>query len=155
MLQMRRLDDYHTTGGGYDKKTQPQFIPRKASGGPCDNATLSTRQYLMDAKFGVIMEGARSVLEPVAEGLRDPRWGIWFGRKSCIPAAPVFRKLTGSVEEAMVVLGLGGRKIEEFSRVEEAVSFDEGTDTIPDIPRNFKAREYTPRRIAFTPRAET
>ena len=34
---VRRLEDFHTTGGGYDKKAQSQFIPRKASGRPCDD----------------------------------------------------------------------------------------------------------------------
>ena len=79
-LEIRRLEDYHTTGGGYDKKTQALWIPRKASGGPSDNATLSSRQYLLDAKFGVILCGPRSTLEPVGEALCNPRWGIWFGR---------------------------------------------------------------------------
>jgi CRISPR system Cascade subunit CasD len=45
---VRRLEDFHTTGGGYDKKVEPQFIPRKASGRACDNPTVSRRQYLLD-----------------------------------------------------------------------------------------------------------
>src|SRR5271167_4723351 len=90
VLAARRLEDFHTVGGGYDKKTQPQFIPRKASGGPCDNPTVSHRQYLNDIGFGVILEGDRLVLERAAAGLQNPVWGVWFGRKSCIPAEPVY-----------------------------------------------------------------
>ena len=150
-MQMRRLEDYHTTGGGYDKKTHPQNIPRKASGGPCDNATLSTRQYLMDAKFGVIMEGPKDLLEQIYAKLRDPVWGVWFGRKSCIPAAPVFRGLKDSQDEAMKALGLEGRRVEEFTCVKDAESFDEGTDTISDVPLDFKKREFKPRRISVEP----
>lgn len=151
-LDIRRLDDYHTTGGGYDKKTHPQWIPRKASGGPCDNATLSTRQYLLDAKFGVILEGPHAILEPVADALRDPRWGIWFGRKNCIPAAPVLRgAVVETVEQAMAELGLAGESLEKFSRVEESASFADGTDTLMDAPVNFKTREFKPRRIFQQP----
>lgn len=148
-LEIRRLEDYHTTGGGYDKKTQALWIPRKASGGPSDYATLSTRQYLLDAKFGVILSGPRGTLEPVGEALRNPRWGIWFGRKSCLPAAPVLRGggVVATSDQALVALGLAGRNLAEFARVDEAASFAEGTDTLMDAPVNFLTREFKPRRI--------
>lgn len=151
-LEIRRLDDYHTTGGGYDKKTRPQWIPRKASGGPCDNATLSSRQYLLDAKFGVILEGSRATLLEVADALRNPQWGIWFGRKNCIPAAPVLRGgVIANRPEALVALGLGDRTLDDFARVEEVGSFAEGTDTLMDSPVNFETREFKPRRIRQVP----
>jgi len=148
-LEIRRLEDYHTTGGGYDKKTQALSIPRKASGGPSDNATLSARQYLLDAKFGVILSGPRPTLEPVGDALRNPRWGVWFGRKSCLPAAPVLRGggVVATVDEALTALGLTGQALQQFARVEEAASFADGTDTLMDAPVNFLTREFKPRRI--------
>ncbi len=99
-LAVRRLEDFHTVGGGYDKETQQQSIPRKASGGPCDNPTVSHRQYLNDARFGVILAGDRFVLERAADALKDPIWGVWFGRKSCIPAEPIFRGIFNMPAEA-------------------------------------------------------
>jgi len=151
-LEIRRLEDYHTTGGGYDKKTHSQWIPRKASGGPCDNATLSTRQYLLDAKFGVILTGPRATLEQVHEALDNPRWGVWFGRKNCIPAAPICRGgVMETHDEAMVELDLSGRNPAEFFCVSEVASFDDGTDTLMDVPVNFKTREFKPRRICQQP----
>ncbi|MCX6543017.1 MAG: type I-E CRISPR-associated protein Cas5/CasD [Acidobacteria bacterium] len=148
-LEIRRLEDYHTTGGGYDKKTHALWIPRKASGGPSDNATLSSRQYLLDARFGVILSGLRSTLEPVGEALCNPRWGIWFGRKSCLPAAPVLRGggVVVTSDQALVALGLADRNLAEFARVDEAASFADGTDTLMDAPVNFLTREFKPRRI--------
>ena len=54
---------------------------------------VTRRQYLLDARFGVILAGDRLVLERAAAALEDPVWGVWFGRKSCIPAEPVFADL--------------------------------------------------------------
>lgn len=151
-LDIRRMDDYHTTGGGYDKKTHPQWIPRKASGGPSDNATLSTRQYLLDAKFGVILAGSHETLESVYVALADPRWGIWFGRKNCIPAAPICRGgVKETLAEAMTELGLKGKELTEFTSVVEVASFSDGTDTLMDVPVNFKTRQFKPRRIRQQP----
>ncbi len=63
---------------------------RRASGAMNKDAVVTRRQYLLDARFGVILQAAALVLERVAAALQDPVWGVWLGRKSCIPAAPVF-----------------------------------------------------------------
>ena len=89
-LEIRRMEDYHTVGGGFDAETEPYSVPWTASGHPDEDATVSRREYLFDARFGVILVGGRDVLAGVAEALRHPVWGTWLGRKSCIPAAPVF-----------------------------------------------------------------
>lgn len=135
-LSLRRLEDFHTVGGGYNKETQRQFIPRKASGGPCDNPTVSRRQYLLDARFGVILTGDRVLLERVAAALQDPVWGVWFGRKSCIPAEPIFRGLCGTFAEAQKTL-IGNTPLEAFTRVADAPSFAGGTDSYNDVPVSF------------------
>lgn len=152
-LPILRLEDFHTTGGGYDRRTQPQCIPRKAGGGPCDNPTVSRRQYLMDARFGVILAGPRATLAAAAAALHDPRWGLWFGRKNCIPAAPVLRGLCGSEAEAMAALGLAGRDTAAFTTIADATSFAEGTDTLMDVPVSFASRQFRPRRVDLRPAA--
>lgn len=142
-LSLRRLEDFHTVGGGYDKEAQPQFIPRKASGGPCDNPTVTHRQYLLDARFGVILEGERALLESVAAALQNPIWGVWFGRKNCIPAAPVCAGgPCATKEEAWKALLSAARlprvlAVEKFDRVEEVYDFVQGTDSINDQPVSF------------------
>jgi CRISPR system Cascade subunit CasD len=150
---VRRLVDFHTTGGGYDKKTQPQSIPRKASGGPCDNPTVSRRQYLNDARFGVILAGNRSVLERAAAALQDPIWGVWLGRKSCIPTEPIFRGIFEMRAEAERNL-IGDASIDQFTRLEEVANFDAGTDSYNDQPISFgtsdssaEGRDYSVRRV--------
>jgi CRISPR system Cascade subunit CasD len=140
-LEIRRLEDFHTV-----------LKTRRASGAISKDAVISHRQYLLDAKFGVILMGARETLGQVHAAMANPRWGVWFGRKNCIPAAPICRGgVNETMEEAMTELGLSGRDPGEFSRVEEVVSFDEGTDTIMDVPVNFKTREFKPRRICQQP----
>ena len=137
-----RLEDFHTVGGGYDKKTQSQAIPRKASGGPCDNPTVSRRQYLADARFGVILSGDRTLLDKAAVALQDPVWGVWFGRKSCIPAEPVFVELCESQDAAwkaiLWVCKLSEKTLmETFTSVTEVKAFDKGTDSLSDQPISF------------------
>lgn len=159
--QIRRLDDFHTIGGGYDKTVQSQFIPRKASGKPCDNPTLSRRQYLLDASFGVILEGPRRLLGRAESKLQDPVWGVWLGRKNCIPAEPIGRGMFNAKAEALRAL-IGDRSIEDFTSVTEVTDFSAGTDSLNDEPVSFgdgtssgvDARRFAFRRIALKPASE-
>jgi len=136
-----RLEDYHTV-----------LDTRRASGAISKDAVVSHRQYLLDARFGVILAGPRATLDAVAAALRNPQWGIWFGRKSCIPAAPVVRGLASSQPKALRMLDPDGRAIEEFDTVTDAATFADGTDTLMDAPVSFATRQFRPRRIAARPR---
>jgi CRISPR system Cascade subunit CasD len=158
ILPVHRLDDFHTTGGGYDKKTQRQFIPRKASGGPCDNPTVSRRQYLVNASFGVILDGDCVLLESVVTALQDPRWGMWLGRKSCIPAELMYRGMFSTKAEVQRVL-IGDMPLDVFTTTTEVERFEDGTDSFDDQPVSFgdgtssgpDKRQFVPRRICFLP----
>ncbi len=85
--------DYHTVGGGYekDKERDKMQIPRTAADGKPGGTALSYREYLTDVKFGVILGGDAATLETLAAKLTDPVWGVWFGRKCCVPASPIFQ----------------------------------------------------------------
>ncbi len=136
-LEIRRLDDFHTVSG-----------TRSAENKIKKDAVISRRQYLLDARFGVILAGPREVLEEIAGALRNPRWGVWFGRKNCIPASPIVHgNVAASIEDAMAALDLAGHNLTEFTRIEDATSFSDGTDTLMDSPLNFATREFNPRRI--------
>lgn len=91
-LDINRLTDFHTIGGGYDKKGPPAektSIPRKASGAPF-GTVITRRSYLTDAAFAVILEGPdEPLLDRIRAALLDPVWGVWFGRKTCLPATPL------------------------------------------------------------------
>lgn len=174
--QIRRLEDFHTTGGGFDKRTHPGYIPRKASGGACDNATVSYRHYLLDARFGIILtaplgwklpdclnsqdQSACRDLSSLAAALRDPVWGIWFGRKCCIPSSPVlaggpFDLKSDAWRSLLIAAGLPeNSNWEQFDRIEETRSFDGGVDTINDQPLTFAVpNSHAPRRIRFVPKS--
>ena len=141
---IRRLEDFHTV-----------LDTRRASGSISKDAVISHRQYLLDAMFGVILEGDFPTLKVVAAALQNPQWGIWFGRKSCIPAAPVLRGIAATPETAMANLGLQGKSVDDFAVVKDADSFADGTDTLMDMPANFKTREFKPRRILQKPAQTT
>jgi CRISPR system Cascade subunit CasD len=151
-LPVRRLQDYHTVQN-----------TRRASGAINRDCVLTYRQYLMDAAFGVILAGEATLLEEIAAALADPRWGLWLGRKTCIPSAPILpglkdsngdalALLKGSYAEAVALL-IGEMPLESFTRQEEAENFSQGRDSIPDTPVSFatERRLFSPRRVITIP----
>jgi CRISPR system Cascade subunit CasD len=143
------ITDYHTVGGGYDAKTEPQNIVRTADGKT--GSTVQTyREYLQDARFAVFVQGEDVLLEKLFAALKDPRWGIWLGRKSCVPASMVPQGIFSTEEEAFAhVRNLAGG--EATRRVTEVERFDEGSDTLLDRPVDFGTREFKPRRVSDEP----
>jgi CRISPR system Cascade subunit CasD len=149
MLPLLRLNDYHTVLG-----------TRLASGKSNLNAVLTRREYLLDARFGVVIEGQRPLLEQADSALRDPVWGLWLGRKSCIPGEPVSRGVFASEPEALLVL-IGERNIGDYTTVREVRGFEEGSDSLNDQPISFgdaassgvEGRTFGVRRILLTPGA--
>ncbi len=56
-----------------------------------ERTVVSPRHYLADACFLVGLEGIdRALLERIQQGLRAPVWPMALGRKSFVPAAPVW-----------------------------------------------------------------
>lgn len=147
-----RIDDFHTVQG-----------TRRASGKPNPDPVVTHRQYLADALFGVILVGDRALLERVAAALQDPVWGLWLGRKSCIPAQPVFVTLASMFADAWKSI-LRRLKMDEalpfetFTRIEEVASFATGNDSFNDQPVSFghadsssEGRAFTVRRVRVEP----
>jgi CRISPR system Cascade subunit CasD len=101
-----RLTDFHTIGGGYDKTNPAErlHIPRKAGDGSPFGTVITRRTYLTDARFIALFQGDRATLEHAAAALLDPVWGVWFGRKTCIPAEPLSPVVAASPREAFAAL---------------------------------------------------
>ena len=59
---------------------------------------LTDRYYLADAKFLVVLGGQDEFLEELARALRNPRWPLYLGRRSCPPDRPVFLKVKDGAE---------------------------------------------------------
>ncbi len=136
-LPVRRLQDYHTVQN-----------TRRASGAINNDCVLTHRQYLTDAGFGVLLEGDAVLLAEIASALANPQWGIWLGRKTCIPSAPVLVGLKGNRDDALRLI-IGERSLELFTRQEDVESFGEGRDSLPDTPVSFatERRLFSPRRV--------
>ena len=136
-VMVKRMQDYHTV-----------MDTRDAKGNMKSDAVLTYRQYLNDAGFIALFEGGHEFIEEVGAALQNPVWGIWLGRKACIPSVPVFGGLYQSRDEAVRKL-LGGRSLESFTCVQEVDSFGNGIDSYMDQPVSFElyARKFSPRRI--------
>lgn len=149
-IRVRRLEDFHTVEN-----------TRRASGSLNPDQVITRREYLLDALFGVILAGSSETLARVANALQNPAWGIWLGRKCCIPAAPLYR--AGPCDEVIAWQAiLGDKPRTNFDSVEEANSFESGTDSVPDQPISFgvadssgcDSRQFSLRRVKFIPRSQ-
>lgn len=150
-LPIQRLEDYHTVTS-----------IRRASGKVDRDATVQTyRHYLLDARFGVLLQGPLALLEEIAAALRNPKWGVWLGRKCCLPASPVLATPPGDRASAWRQLlqraGYQGTEPEEqFDRVLEVQPSEPGADLIEDTPIGYGqniGERHTPRWILRVPKS--
>ena len=146
-----RLTDYHTVGGGYDPRRNQcdrLKVCRKASGGT--GTTVQTwREYLEDTRCGAVVSGEAGLIRELAGHVENPVWGIWLGRKACVPAARVFEGVHADCASAVAALSRVAGGCEPKRVVREVAVFEDGTDTFMDRPLCFdsNARKFAPRRI--------
>ena len=135
-LDVRKLNDYHTVQNTI------------TASGKLKDCHITNRYYLSDVSFGVILQGDYSFLEKISNALKNPVWGLWFGRKNCIPAAPVMAGLFEEEETALRAL-VSDAPLESLIVEKEADNFLDGKDSIPDWPMSFAMsnRVFAPRRI--------
>jgi CRISPR system Cascade subunit CasD len=127
--------DYHTVQG-----------TRKATG-KIKDCQPTPRHYLYDSDFRVFLSGESALLREAGNALLNPVWGLWLGRKCCLPSAPVFAGLFA--DEAAALEAVLGAPLEEFTHEREVRSFDEGSDSLPDQALSFlsSGRQFAPRRV--------
>jgi CRISPR system Cascade subunit CasD len=53
------------------------------------NTFTSERCYLQDASFLVVIETDAQRREQIVSALKNPRWCLYLGRKSCVPSLPI------------------------------------------------------------------
>jgi CRISPR system Cascade subunit CasD len=156
LQQEGRLIDFHTVGGGWDTDTHPLNVARKASDKPgrnTGNTVVTHREYLTGCRFGAVLSGAPKLAARVATAVADPKWGVWLGRKACIPASPVLQGVFDSEDEAVACLCERAHCAQPACIVREVGTFAEGTDTHLDTPRSFAANRqdrFSPRRVAVS-----
>lgn len=144
-LSVRRIVDYHTVQN------------TKTASGITKDTHLTYRQYLCDASFACVLSGNTELINQLAkdekgQGLENPVWGIWLGRKACIPTAPVFAGIFLSEAEALREL-LEFQPLTAFTHQREVERFEDGNDSLPDHPVCFAApdgiRKFASRRVAL------
>lgn len=80
------LPDFHTVFGGV-LSAEGKIKINANTHEP--ETVVSHREYLYDASFLVALQGKPDLLSQLAQGLQNPVWPIYLGRKSCIPTRPV------------------------------------------------------------------
>lgn len=149
-----RLSDFHTLGGGYDKSSSWQKLstPRKAGGGTF-GTVVTRRTYLAGCCFVALLEGDAELLKRVAVALRDPVWGGWLGRKSCIPARP-FGPAMGATQQLAfdairAAAGFAAASLESFDRQLEVGPAEVSADVFyqADHPQSFAERQHYARAV--------
>lgn len=136
-VHVRRIDDFHTVEN-----------TKTASGSQNKNAVITYRQYLCDADFLVLLEVDSDIAEELKADLSDPVWGIWLGRKSCIPSEPVFAGIFSTLDDVALNL-LDSKPLSDFTCQYEVKSWEEGTDSLMDNPIDYdiSKRERGLRRV--------
>ena len=140
------LRDYHTVSGTVSAEGNPK------------NTVQTYRYYLMDSRFVVLIQGPSKFLQALKDALENPRWGIWFGRKSCIPASPIVMGLYSTVTDAWrgVCARIGANPDVERSITVDAIHSDQAgiVDVAQDAADAFgqpgsssEGRRYHPRRV--------
>ncbi|MFA6108508.1 MAG: type I-E CRISPR-associated protein Cas5/CasD [Candidatus Latescibacterota bacterium] len=149
-LEANRWTDFHTVGAAYDQETQRGFIPTTAEDGKPRGTVVTHREYLSDAAFGVLLTGDLELLGRCVRGLENPRWGVWLGRKCCIPADIIYQGMHATRITAIARLeertaGTVVRLVREVNR------FEDGTHTLLDVPLDFSVQDPSqrnqPRRV--------
>jgi len=152
-----RLADYHTVGGGYDSHPKGTWEYRmavaKAEGGV--KTELTHRDYLLDAAFGVMIsasDDAESLVQEMAKHLENPVWGVWLGRKSCVPTEPVLVGVYPDEESAWSAVSVRAARTERtasMALVEVAPDDVEREDVLMDVPISFARRAFATRTVAY------
>ena len=94
---------------------------------PDARTVITRRTYLTEVHFIALMVGSPETLGLVSTALLDPVWGVWFGRKTCIPASPLSPVLAASPREALAeLLQKLGRDLAEIKSL-EGVTESEGS----------------------------
>jgi CRISPR system Cascade subunit CasD len=161
------LRDYHTIGGTRSGRETPWTGLLTAEGKTKRNAStgslhteVSERNYLSDACFLVMIEADKATLDLIERALRAPVWPPFFGRKACVPAAPICparadspSRVSGSLIEAIAAhpwLGRANDKPAGQLRVvvDEAAGANGGLRGLRrDVPESFRHRRFRHRYV--------
>lgn len=151
--RLTTLVDFQMMGAGYDasdKKQAMMMVPGADSTKNFRHTKISKRHYIMSAKYRVILKVPTKHAKSLVEGLRDPAYGPFLGRKACIPTAPIFRALCGTLKEAesMELFKSMNRFVTVYDGVRDDV--DGESILVNDVPVKYGCHhEYRSRYITI------
>jgi CRISPR system Cascade subunit CasD len=132
----RQIRDYHTAQ------------TRNRHGAVVGHAVVTRRDYLIDSKFLVMIDGEDQLLDELQRALQNPVWFGSLGRRSCVPSSPI---LLGRFESEQSALAELEKRLEVTVRV--TLRVDEvraGGTLLRDLPVSFSARTYGQRMISVS-----
>ena len=80
----RVMTDYHTVQG-----TGGIFLNAEGKQRSGGDTIITPKQYLQDARFTIFLWGDEETLASCFQAMEHPKWAVYLGRKSCVPAVPV------------------------------------------------------------------
>lgn len=156
------IPDFHMVGNGYDDKDpwSNLRIPKNSVGKKANNggAKLTRRYYLQDAAFACILTVPEKWAIAMVNGLQNPKWPVYLGRKGCPPSEPIFSGCFATPDEAKLELIelLKESSWIPFEKITEDWSGGHiGGMVLYDVPVSFGMhKKYASRKVIRTPIAE-
>lgn len=146
--------DFQTAGGG--NLGHREYGVAKADGGRPESV-MSWRYYLQDASFLVGFESAdEGLLSQLHKALREPVWPLYLGRKSYVPACPIY--LPNGLHDGEILSAF--REYDPPCPTEDMEAkvwtvidapFGSGTEVREDVPLDFARRRFGVRRVLVEP----
>jgi len=87
--------DWHTVGAGMRMRIA------EAEGKTKPGPMLTRREYLCDASFLVALRGEPGLIGDVEVAVKDPKWTLYLGRKSCPPCRPLLEHPSGTFPDLL------------------------------------------------------
>lgn len=138
--------------------TDFQIMNTSETGNPANK--IINRDYIEDASFLVGVYGEYD-LEKVAQALKNPRYALFFGRKSCPPVSPItkgveqYEDIHAFLKEYPLLTKKykipWNQREEEYLTLKTVVTHEKGDFTADDNPYSFSTHQriYEPRKILF------
>ncbi|MFI7276252.1 type I-E CRISPR-associated protein Cas5/CasD [Streptomyces sp. NPDC049879] len=136
------LTDLHTVGGGLPARDTVTTAEGKKRSGT--TATLlSHRAYLADAAFTVALTSTASgpgaeAVNRLAEALREPRWPLFLGRRSCPPEGPVLLAQSDRPLHDLVLLPVAAERAKGAGALDIVFLSEAPLDALP-VPDGWKS----------------
>lgn len=143
------LEDYQTIGGGYEKPMllQADGYLKKIPNSDKPHIEQTWRTYIHDASFLVAVRADAALIEILAEVIQNPCWPVYLGRKSCLPAFPLFAGIGGfaSLEDALCTWGNPSWAQKSVQAVIECLPYEPGAEMRRDELVVSSCMQFAPR----------